>query len=125
MRRLLLAALLVNACGGGEPAPDQDAVSACLEWSYEVCRLARACVLPPDRDDEIRARFGETADDCDAKLAKLCRTNQTGDVFGPSCGPGKVVDHNALDACVSDIYNVPCSAWTPDVGDCRDVCVGG
>jgi hypothetical protein len=122
MRRLVLAVLLLTACSS-DAAPDPEAVSACLQWSYEVCRLVRACVLPPDWDAEIQARFGETADDCDAKLGKSCRTNDN--TFGPRCGPGKVVDQAALQTCIMGIYNVSCSAWTPDVGDCPDVCVGG
>ena len=126
MRRLVWAALFVTACGGGTTRATSSAtIDACQDWSYEVCRLMRACVLPADRDAAIQARFGETADDCDPKLAERCQSNQTGDVFGPSCGPGKVVDTGALDACIRGIYNVACTAWTPDVGDCRDVCVGG
>jgi hypothetical protein len=130
VRRSLLLSLLgltvLVACGGGPARNDDPAVlDACLEWSNEVCHLAAACVEPADWDSGIRARFGSSADDCYVKLLNRCQTNQTSNPFGPSCGPGKVVDQAALDACVFDVYNVLCNTWTPDVGDCQDVCVPG
>jgi hypothetical protein len=127
MRRLAwLALIAVSGCGGGSKsggAVDPGALDACLAWSNGVCRLAFLCVDATAQDATFKARYGADMDACFMKLMARCQSNQSGDVFGPSCGPGKVVNQTALQTCKDDLQTLSCVDWTPSpAGNCAAIC---
>jgi len=126
MRRWVLLALVsVFGCGGskGGGAVDPASLDACLAWSNGVCRLAFLCVDAAAQDAAFQARYGADTDACFNKLMARCQSNQSGDVFGPSCGPGKVVNQAALQTCQDDLDSLLCTEWTASpAGNCAGIC---
>src|SRR5437763_10322637 len=111
MRRLMVVCLVAMAgCGGssGGGKVDPGALDACLAWTNGVCRLAFLCIDPSAQDAAFQARYGTTMDACLDKLLARCQSNQTGQTFGPSCGPGKVVDQTAAQACQDRLETLSC-----------------
>jgi hypothetical protein len=130
MRRwVVLALIAVSGCGGDGSksggAVDPASLDACLAWSNGVCRLAFLCVDTPARDAVFLGRYGADTDACFNKLMARCQANQSGDVFGPSCGPGKVVNQAALQICQDDLDTLLCTDWTASqAGNCLGICGG-
>ena len=129
MRRWLVALALigVSGCGGGSKggAVDPGALDACLAWSNGVCRLAFLCVDDPAAQDAaFKAHYGADMDACFTKLMARCQSNQSGsDVFGPSCGPGKVVNQTAVQTCKDNLDTLSCVDWmTGQDGNCGGIC---
>jgi hypothetical protein len=93
----------------------------CLQWANGVCRLAYLCVDAAAQDAAFHARYGTSTDNCWQGLEKLCTSNQT--TFGPSCGPGKMVNQAAATTCTDRVDTQSCVDWmaTP-AGGCENVC---
>ena len=128
MRRLALlgfvAFLGCGSSGGGGGAVDPGALDACLAWANGVCRLAYLCVDPANQDAAFHARYGSSDQTCFDALMKRCQSNQTGSgAFGPSCGPGKVVNQSAVTTCQGTLDSLACTDWTAmPSGGCEGIC---
>jgi hypothetical protein len=132
MRKLYLAGVVFGlACsssGGssnGTAAVDPAALDFCIQFGNEECRLAYLCVDSGSQDAAFHARFGKSQDDdCWQTVQKRCTSNQTGsDSFGPSCGPGKIVNPDSASACTDSLASESCADWTAaPAGACAAVC---
>jgi hypothetical protein len=134
MRTLALAAAMsMTGCGGGSSnnngtgAVDPASLDFCIHWANGVCRLAYLCVDASSQDATFHARYGTGMDSCWQGLQKLCTSNQTGaQTFGPSCGPGKVVNQALSMACTDDLDSQSCNTWmSAQAGNCGGVCASG
>ena len=132
-RNLVVAgAMAMMACGGGSPsggtaAVDPASLDFCIHWGNAVCRLAYLCVSAASQDAAFHARYGSSMDDCWQGLQKICTSNQTGaQTFGPSCGPGKVVNQTTAMTCTDNLDSESCVDWmNAQAGNCNGVCAAG
>src|SRR5262245_48540621 len=125
MRRMALLALVaIGGCGGGKGGMvDPGALDACLVWTNGICDYAFTCVDASAQDAAFKARYGTSKDNCLDKMLARCQSNQTGDVFGPSCGPGKVVNQTAVEACRDAFIGLACVDWMPaPTQGCESIC---
>ena len=128
MRKIVLAGLIaVAGCGGkndGSGTVDPASQSACLDWANGVCRLAYLCVDEASRNADFQSRFGADMEACWMGLLNRCLSNQSASsAFGPSCGPGKVVNQSAVTACRDDLDTLLCADWLVNqAGNCSNLC---
>ena len=126
------AMAMMGACGGGSPsggtaAVDPESLDFCIHWGNAVCRLAYLCVNTASQDAAFHARYGSSMDDCWQGLQKVCTSNQAGaQTFGPSCGPGKVVNQTTAMTCTDNLESESCADWmNAQAGNCNGVCAAG
>lgn len=131
MRKFVFASVVIAlGCGGGSTknegtgAVDPNSLDFCLQWANGVCRLAYLCTDATSQDAAFHARFGASQDTCWEGLEKLCTSNQSGSqAFGPSCGPGKVVNTGAAQTCTDNLDTQSCATWqAAPAGACDAVC---
>jgi hypothetical protein len=125
----LVSTLMIVGCGGGggSSAPvDPASLDACLAWTNGVCRMAYLCVDTAAQDAAFQALYGNGSDTCYDVLPKRCESNQpAGNTFGPSCGPGKIVNQAALATCTANLDSMSCTEWTTaPTGGCENICGG-
>jgi hypothetical protein len=130
VRKLLITSVaIVLGCSSGnggtkDAGPvDPAALGFCLHWANGVCRLAYLCTDAGSEDAAFHDRYGQSQENCWEGIEKLCTGNQSSSPFGPTCGPGKVVNAASAQACADDLDTESCIAWkAAPAGACESVC---